>query len=147
MYFRYVLPPSEGLYQYPFFKANYEKVKTLFRFEGLKVFFLLSHKMIFDSMFAIEPDSFNSYSCSTLTEVKNPLPCMMSVLNIEFSKYVHLGYVRAKNKLDGASSIIQTNPTKKSGTSNVRTNHRCGVCLNSEKSNLNMFSDYILYSS
>ena len=41
-------------------------------------------------MFAIEPDSFNSYSCSALTEVNNPLymiaklPSMMLVLNMDF---------------------------------------------------------------
>ena len=41
-----------------FFKTNYEKVKTLFHFAR--------SKMLFCSMFAIEPDSLNSNSCSTL---------------------------------------------------------------------------------
>ena len=72
MYLRSVLPPSVGLYKYPFFKTNYEEVKTLL-ISGVKSIFLLSHKMLFCSMFAIEADSFNSYSCSTLTEVNNPL--------------------------------------------------------------------------
>ena len=86
-----------------FFKTNYEKVKTLFNFilKGQK-YFLLSHKMLFCSMFAIEHDSFNSYS-SALTEVINPLyvrlPSMMLVLNIEFFKIrPYVGFVRTKNK-------------------------------------------------
>ena len=35
--------------------------------------FLLSHKMLFFAMSAIEPESLNSYSHSALTEVNNPL--------------------------------------------------------------------------
>ena len=53
-------------------------------------------------MFAIEHDSFSSYS-SALTEVINPLyvrlPSMMLVLNIEFFKIrPYVGFVRTKNK-------------------------------------------------
>ena len=69
-----------------FFQKNYEKIKTLFHFEWSKIFFLLSRKMLFVLMFVIEPDSFNSYSCCTLTEVNNPLYMFGCLLWIS-SKY------------------------------------------------------------
>ena len=57
-----------------------------------------------------------------------------------------MGFVRTKNKSNGASSIVQINPTKymvhptlfRHTPSHVLTNPKGGVCSNSEKSNFNM---------
>ena len=56
--------------------------------------------MLFCSIFAIEPDSFNScsrYKCPN---------------KVKKSKYVHVGSVQTKNKENGASLTVQINPTK-----------------------------------
>ena len=71
---------------------------------------------------------------------------MMLVLNIEFVKYVHVGFVRTKNRSNGVSSTVQINPTKylvqptlfRHAQSYVPTNPKGGACSNSEKTNFNM---------
>ena len=76
---------------------------------------------------------------------------MMLVLNIEFFKIRPCGVCSSKE--NGACSTVEINPTNylvhptlfRQTPSHVRTNPKCGVCSNSEKSNFNMFSDCTLF--
>ena len=47
-----------------FFKTKYEKVKALFSILKGQKYLLLSHKILCCLMFAIKPESFNTYSCN-----------------------------------------------------------------------------------
>ena len=67
---KYVLVPLTSCSRV-LFKTNYKKVKLHYFFISRSQKYFSSQNVIC-SMFAIEPDSFNSYSCSALTEVNNP---------------------------------------------------------------------------